>query len=188
MAKKRKTKKFDEGGAVPSWMNEPGLEGVYPEELLPVGKAVKGVKNAIEGGAKVLERVKRAKNTVNQIHSDILDKSGNPAKYAVRNLRGTRGAEELEDIRKTGRMLPPEGKNVKYFTSTSREGTQDLRVPIDKVPKRGAVRKEDVEVFNKETKKYEPLKKGGAVKAKKNSASSRGDGCAQRGKTKGRFV
>jgi hypothetical protein len=35
-----------------------------------------------------------------------------------------------------------------------------------------------------------PMKKGGAVKkmAKGGSASSRGDGCAQRGKTKGRFV
>ena len=35
-----------------------------------------------------------------------------------------------------------------------------------------------------------PMKKGGAVKkmAKGGGASSRGDGCAQRGKTKGRFV
>jgi hypothetical protein len=35
-----------------------------------------------------------------------------------------------------------------------------------------------------------PMKKGGVVKkmAKGGSASSRGDGCAQRGKTKGRFV
>jgi hypothetical protein len=35
-----------------------------------------------------------------------------------------------------------------------------------------------------------PMKKGGAVKkmAKGGSASSRADGCVQRGKTKGRFV
>jgi hypothetical protein len=32
------------------------------------------------------------------------------------------------------------------------------------------------------------MKKGGAVKAKSSSASKRADGCAQRGKTKGRMV
>jgi len=32
------------------------------------------------------------------------------------------------------------------------------------------------------------MKKGGKVKAKKCAASKRGDGCAQRGKTRGKFV
>lgn len=32
------------------------------------------------------------------------------------------------------------------------------------------------------------MKKGGKVKAKASSASKRADGCAQRGKTRGRFV
>jgi hypothetical protein len=185
-SRKRKTKRFDKGGPVPSWMNEPGLEPVYLEEMIPLFRAARGVKAGAEGGLDVLSRIQRAKNTVNQIHPDFFDRSGEAAKYAVRNLRGIRGAEELEDIRRTGRMLPPAGKDVKYFTSTSREGTQDLRVPLDKVPPRGAVRKEDVEVFNKQTGKYEPFKKGGKVKA--SSASKRADGCAQRGKTKGRFV
>jgi hypothetical protein len=36
--------------------------------------------------------------------------------------------------------------------------------------------------------KYTKMKKGGAVKSKVSTASKRGDGCAIKGKTKGRFV
>ena len=44
--------------------------------------------------------------------------------------------------------------------------------------------KEAKEAEEAERKKRSGMKKGGAVK----SASARGDGCAQRGKTKGRMV
>ncbi len=44
--------------------------------------------------------------------------------------------------------------------------------------------KEEKEKEEAERKKRSGMKKGGAVK----SASARGDGCAQRGKTKGRMV
>jgi hypothetical protein len=36
--------------------------------------------------------------------------------------------------------------------------------------------------------KYTKMKKGGSVKSKVSTASKRGDGCAIKGKTKGRFV
>jgi hypothetical protein len=54
------------------------------------------------------------------------------------------------------------------------ESVVTMRVPRSKVPESKAVKFKDAEKMNK----------GGAVK----SASSRGDGCCQRGKTKGRIV
>ena len=50
-----------------------------------------------------------------------------------------------------------------------------------------AVSKRDVEMYNAETGKFERMKKGGKVKTKVSSASKRGDGIAQRGKTRGTF-
>ena len=202
MAKKRKTKKFDAGGvaeAKPAWMTEDerGIEPVYPVEEAVLGKIgsklLKPVGQYIAKEADLLTRPK----VVNRLYND---KIGGPEyaagdvskKYGVRNVFSP---QELEDIKSSGYMRPRQAmgtgkqpKQSKYFTMTDEPKGQTIRVPSDKIPKGRAVRREDVEVFNKQTGEYEPLKKGGSVKSKKNLASSRGDGCVQRGKTKGRFV
>lgn len=109
--------------------------------------------------------------------------------YAVRNVRSP---EEIEAIKESGYMLPKEGgKQQKYFTQTDNMRTNNsfgdnsvIRVPVDKVPANRAVSRKDVEMYNRDSNKFEALKKGGKV----SSASSRADGCAQRGKTKGRYL
>ena len=200
MSKKRKTKKFDTGGvaeAKPAWMTEDerGIEPVYPVEEAVLGgigsKLLKPVGRYIAKEADLLTRPK----VVNRLYNE---KIGGPEyaagdvskKYGVRNVFSP---QELEDIKSSGYMRPRQAtstgkqpKQAKYFTMTDEPNGQTIRVPSDKIPKGRAVRREDVEVFNKQTGKYEPFKKGGKVKA--SSASKRADGCAQRGKTKGRFV
>lgn len=47
--------------------------------------------------------------------------------------------------------------------------------------------KEAREAANEERRETRGMKKGGAVKAKKSAPKRRGDGCAVRGKTKGRM-
>jgi hypothetical protein len=120
----------------------------------------------------------------NSIYPEV---EGAPSgKYVQRNVRGP---EELEAIKESGYMLPKEGgKKQKYFTQTDNVNTNVspcdsvLRVPIEKVPKNRAVSRKDVQKYNQDSGEFEPLKKGGLT------ASSRADGCASRGKTKGRFV
>jgi hypothetical protein len=131
----------------------------------------------------------RVKNSVYS-ETDGLPASG---KYAVRNVRGP---EELEAIKESGYMLPKEGgKQKKYFTQTDNmrtesnafEGNHVLRVPIEKVPANRAVSRKDVERYNPDSGDFEPLKKGGKVKAKtkaRATASSRADGIAIRGRTR----
>jgi hypothetical protein len=121
----------------------------------------------------------------NSVYSEV---DGLPAsgKYAGRNVRGQ---AEIEAIKESGYMLPKEGgKKQKYFTQSDNvptnvsSGDTVLRVPIEKVPKNRAVSRKDVERYNPDKGEFEPLKKGGLT------ASSRADGIASRGKTKGRFV
>ena len=102
-------------------------------------------------------------------------------------------------------MLPKKGgKQQKYFVQTDNmpssvpfdspvSSIANIRVPIDKVPANRAVSRKDVEMYNRESGKFESLKKGGSIKkmasgGKVSSASSRADGIAQRGKTKGRYL
>jgi hypothetical protein len=66
--------------------------------------------------------------------------------------------------------------------SNASKDTHVLRVPIEKVPSNRAVSRKDVERYNLESGNFEPLKKGGKV-----TASSRGDGIASRGKTRGKL-
>lgn len=174
------------------------LEGVYPEEFIvpgarAAGQALKKFGSAIANKVDMAMRPK----VENKIVPDIWDEMKGRAKpveeykYAVRNLGIGRGRyeEELEDIKRTGFMMPSpkevaSGRNRKWFSAVDDPGKSHLRVLREKVPANRAVRRKDVEIYNKETGEYEPLKKGGVVKAK----SFRGDGIAQRGKTKGRFV
>jgi hypothetical protein len=164
---------------------EEAIQPVYPEELLiggGAGKLFKSLAGKLKDKAEVFMRP-RVKNSVYS-ETDGLPASG---KYAGRNVRGP---EELEAIKKSGYMLPKEGgKKQKYFTQSDNvptnvsEGSSVLRVPIEKVPKNRAVSRKDVERYNPDKGEFEPLKNGGKV-----TASSRADGIASRGKTKGRIV
>lgn len=174
---------------------EEAIEPVYPEELLiggGAGKAIKSVAGTIKSVAGKLKdkaEVFMRPKVKNSIYPEM--PGGKPSgKYAVRNVRGQ---EELDAIKDSGYMLPKEGgKQQKYFTQTDNmrtdsnafEGNSVLRVPVEKVPANRAVRRRDVEKYSPDTGNFEPLKKGGKVKS---TASSRGDGVAQRGKTKGRI-
>ena len=169
------------------------IEGVYPEEMLIPG--LKASKEAIKGaGRAIANKVDMAMRpkVENKVVPDVLFTGGKGSqspsdyKYAVRNVFNK---AELEDIKKSGYMLPSpkevaSGRNRKWFSAVDDPKRSHLRVLSEKVPANRAVRRKDVEIYNKETGEYEPLKKGGAVKSK----AFRGDGVAQRGKTKGRFV
>jgi hypothetical protein len=191
MAKKR-LKKFDNGGYT-GQPDEP-LESVYPlEEMFlagPVGKALgKGV-GAIANKVNMLRRPKITNRLYNEKIGGGEYAPGDTTKaYGGRNVFNPK---EIDDIKESGYMRPrqtpgPRGKapkQDKYFTMTD-EPNQTLRVASDKIPKGRAVRREDIEMFDKESGTYKPLKKGGKVTLSK--ASSRGDGCAQRGKTRGKM-
>ena len=163
------------------------VEGVYPEELI-----IPAARGAVDAAKKIGKKAVRAVDMAmrpkveNTLVPDMFSKNVGKGTYAVRNVFSP---AELEDIRKTGYMLPSPkeleaGKNRKWFTQTDVPGKNTLRVRSENVPPNRAVRRKDVEIYNKETGEYEPFKKGGTVKTK----SHRGDGIAQRGKTKGRFV
>jgi len=141
--------------------------------------------------------------------------------------RYIRGDQEIKDIREKGYALPKEGgKQKKYWTAVNEpnvdypEGTKLVRVPRGDVKESKAVSADSIELHDKKTGKWSPIrgnslggssgaggsmdrkelqlgaeldpkammkresyKKGGAVK----SASSRADGIAQRGKTRGKM-
>ena len=166
------------------------IEGVYPEEvILPATKLLRGLGQAVKtAGKKATRAVDMAMRpkVENTLVPDMFSKNVGKGTYAVRNVFSP---AELKDIKKTGYMLPSPkelkaGKNRKWFTQTDVPGETTLRVRSENVPPNRAVRRKDVEIYNKETGEYGPFKKGGAVKAKSN----RGDGIAQRGKTKGRMI
>lgn len=192
---KKRVKRFDDGG----YTGEPDepLEPVYPlEEALlagPIGRLAGKATKAIANKVDMLRRPK----VTNRLYSEKIGgaeyKPGDVSKkYGGRNVFD---AKEIEDIKQSGYMRPrqtpgPRGKpakDSKYFTMTD-EPNQTLRVASDKIPKGRAVRREDVEIFDEATGTYKPLKKGGAVKAKVSKASSRGDGIAKKGKTRGRVI
>jgi hypothetical protein len=81
--------------------------------------------------------------------------------YGVRNI--FRPAE-LDDIVSSGFMLPPPGKQQKYFTMTDRQvpstGNQQslhVRVPSNRIPQGRAVRAKDVEIWDKEAGEFRKL-------------------------------
>ena len=187
----KKRKKFDDGGSVmdkpsrdmrdPAYRRqlerEQALEAspVGPEDLIGLGLG----KRALSAAEMALRP-----NVQNTLVKDILKGSGKGT-YAVRNVFSP---AELEDIRRTGYMLPSakevaSGKNRKWFTLTDTPNKQHLRVRADKVPPNKAVKRKDIERYDPETGDYVPFKKGGSVK----SASARADGIAKRGKTRGRI-
>lgn len=197
--KKHKPKKFNTGGETkPDWMveDERGIESVYPEELFPVGRALKGIKEAVSA--------RRVKNIVTDLPekqtllTGRLPKSSNEITHAYRNMSraeveaakekgyfGKRPADNKQNWDAGSKWWSP-GDEKGSFGRTWKGGedVETVRVPKEKVSENWAVRLKNAERFNKETGKYERFKKGGFV----SSASKRADGCAQRGKTKGKIL
>lgn len=214
---KRKTKRMDSGGSVfdperiradralipPSLRGEEeGLEGVYPEEFLPIGRAARGISGLAD--AALMKLPNRVRNVVTDVApgkqsilSGRLPSSAEDVTHAYRNM----SQAELDNAIATGRLRKTPAsvktdwdKSQKFWSPGDEAGSfgrtwkgasdATVRAPIDKVRgKNWAVKREDLQRLNKETGEYESFKKGGKVTA--NSASKRGDGIAKRGKTKG---
>lgn len=175
-----KVKKFDEGGqADDGYRGEPdeGIEPVYPvENLLLGGPRVAGklLGAATKGIGKIAKQVDllRRPKVNNYMAPEIL-LSKNAAQEGQRawGVRNVFNPKEIEDIKKSGYMLPSpkevaSGRNRKWFTETDTPINQHLRVKRENIPSNRAVRRKDVEMFNEQTGQYEPLKKGGKVKSK----------------------
>ena len=176
------------------------IESVFPESVLIGGApmaALKGLRGAataapqaVRAAVRELELMTRPK--VNNFLAPDLLRAGKAGategKYAVRNLiNREKGLQEIEDIKRTGYMMPSpkevqSGRNRKWFTQTDEPNKAHLRVLAEKVPPNRAVRRKDIEIYDPVKGDYVPLKKGGKV-----SDSSRADGIAQRGKTRGRM-
>jgi hypothetical protein len=98
----------------------------------------------------------------NFLYSNKIGASNYPAgytgnKYASRNVFSSK---ELSDIVKSGYMKAPPHRpdRGKYWTMTDDPKTH-IRVPSDKVPVGKAVSSRDVELLNKVTGQYEPIRK-----------------------------
>ena len=108
--------------------------------------------------------------------------------------RSVRSAKELDDIVARGASLPPAGSTnrQKYWTQTSspniapaEAAAATIRAKVSNIKPNEAVKREHIERYNPDKGAFEPFKKGGKVKV---TASSRADGIAKRGKTRGRMV
>ena len=107
--------------------------------------------------------------------------------------RSVRSAKELDDIVARGAALPPVGSTnrQKYWTQTSspnlnvpkEAAAATIRAKVSNIKPNEAVKREHIERYNPDKGEFEPFKKGGKV-----TASSRADGIAKRGKTRGRMV
>jgi len=190
------------------------VEGVYPEELvIPATKMLRGAGDVVkEAGQKAIRAVDMAMRpkVANEVVRPKRESIGLLAERMPQNPESVTHAyrqispRELQDIRASKYARPdpnPEktkrmwNADKKWWSAGDETGifgrnwlrgkdAETIRTTVDKVPPNKAVRRKDLQILNKETGEYVPLKKGGVVKVK----SHRGDGIAQRGKTKGRFV
>jgi len=104
--------------------------------------------------------------------------------------------DEVEDKRAAKKEIAA-GAEASKFSSKAKAAIHDAIVGAGTLAQRGETtprssemrRLQDVEARGKQAKERLGMKKGGAVKmAKGGSASSRADGCATKGKTKGRMI
>ena len=177
------------------------IEGFYPEEfLIPGGKAVKYGLDALKGGAKAAGSTSRAlaeyetpitflgkgaqKNITsmerlgaNQAKRLTAEEAQGAAAGAAPRVGGPRTAAQKDAAEFIARLKGP-----KTGGSSGPKGKNPFDVAKDKSPRRQSSFKE-AEDYNVDFKRGGNVKRyasGGSV-----SASSRGDGCAQRGKTRG---
>lgn len=163
-------------------------------------------------GGRVGRQVVRRANTpstpsvTNRMYSEkILGPEYKPGdalpRYGYRNISTP---AELDDIAKSGYMRSAPGRKAnKYFTMSDRDtpsaGNRSakpvVRVPSDRIPQGSPVRSRDVQLWDDATESWKPIKrksKGGKITTVKPKAAkvktSRGDGIAKRGKTKGKLI
>lgn len=181
---------------------------VGPEDLVGIPlRAVRGIKAGVDA-----VKARRVKNVFDKGSLELADspnvvagitlggrnpKSVEDITHAYRNM----SSGEIEAAKKAGyfgkkpadikRHYDPKG-NKKWWSAGDETGNfgrnwardESVRVPYKDVSPSWAVKTKNAQRLNKETGEWEPFKKGGKV----SSASKRGDGIAQRGKTKGRMV
>jgi hypothetical protein len=186
-------------------ISKPGkdaIEGFYPEELLiPGGKAIKYGLNALKGGAKAAE-VGSASRALTPYETPVTFLGKGSAKNITPVKRlGTEQAKRLTYQEAQGAIsgaTPRVGgprtaaqkdaaefmaslKGPKTGGSSGPKGKNPFDAAKDKSPRKKS--------SFKETDDYNDFNRGGNVKRYASggsvSASSRGDGCAQRGKTRG---
>ena len=154
--------------------SETGQVPVQPEAA--VGQQVeKGVSQAEpqvtteEGGKREIITPEGFKNRVFEENVQL----GNPPTGVHISEEGynyrTLSQQEIDAIRESGGVFPREGKqkggskNTKYWTKGNNknwygnQSTETIRVKQNNFKENEVVRAEDVEVYNKETKQFEPL-------------------------------
>jgi hypothetical protein len=177
------------------------IKGFYPEEfLIPGGKAIKYGLGALKGGAKAAGSTSRAlaeyetpitflgkgaqKNITsmerlgaNQAKRLTAEEAQGAAAGAAPRVGGPRTAAQKDAAEFIARLKGP-----KTGGSSGPKGKNPFDAAKDKSPRRQSSFKE-AEDYNVDFKRGGNVKRyafGGSV-----SASNRGDGCAQRGKTRG---
>jgi hypothetical protein len=190
---------------------EQALERVYPEELLLGGGALKGAKAAKQGVVKAVDHLGRPR-VVNKVVTPKAGgaKAGPgvslggrlPAKpedvtHAYRNV----SQRELDDIlaSKFARRDPTPGAAKRTWSDEGKwwsggdetgtfgrkwnKGDATLRTAADKVPKKRAVRAEELEVYDAAAKRFVPLSKEAkpARFSEGGEVAPRGVGLAKRG-------
>lgn len=163
------------------------LNAIGPGRVVAGGlRAATAAPQAARTAGRELELMTRPK--VNNVLVPEIFASKRGDKYAVRNLRNPeKGLKEIEDIKRTGYMMPSpyevqQGSNRKWFTLTNDPQKNTFLIDPANIHPGRAVRRKDIKIYDPNLDDYVPLKKGGKVSA------SRGDGIAKRGKTKGRIV
>ena len=170
------------------------IEGVYPEEfLIPGGKAAKYVLNALKGGAKPVGSTSRALAEY-ETPITFLGKGAQKNITPMERL-GTEQAKRLTYDEAQGiasnatpRVGGPRTQAQKEIAETIARLKQSKSGGSSGAPVRQRSPK-DMTSFKSEDELGIEFKRGGNIKRYASggsvSASSRGDGCAQRGKTRG---
>lgn len=156
------------------------VEGVYPEEfLVPAARAAsRAVQTALQRTPKVAPKVEMPGEIKPNIpmrpyymRSNTLAEKYNPKDYTPAKMEKIR-----EDLARRSKMSPQEQRLERMREYDQKMDVRDAKESLVN----SAVRSAGLNASQDE----QEYKRGGSVKVK----SHRGDGIAQRGKTKGRFV
>jgi acyl-CoA hydrolase len=198
----KKTKKYADGGDIYEGTDlaramgvrgvpEPGLEAVYPEEYMGGVGSIKGV-----GGSamKAVAPKKLTKNIVDKVNKNPEALSMGERKL-VRDNAIARAETTMEDGVKVTKMpyMGKAGEAVAKRPKPNYPSYEEMKAAERSNQAEGlrGMRARDT-AEAKELSDLGKYKKGGAVKAKakpkSSSASKRADGCAIRGKTRGRNI
>jgi hypothetical protein len=196
----KKTKKYADGGDIYEGTDlaramgvrgvpEPGLEAMYPEQYMGGVGSIKGV------GGSALKAVAPKKTATKAFGG--LEKM-TPAQRAAREAIDKKDAADY--AKKVARE--EKGYSQSTYNRWDKEYRKDQglpprkrgRQPEEVMPTQKEMAEKDVSDFlDKLSEERGGYKKGGAVKkmakgGSVSSASKRGDGCATKGKTRGRMI